>query len=299
MPAVYFSEFPKRSLHWHLRSKKLEFGSLPLLMGVLNVTPDSFSDGGNFLEPEAAVEQALRLEEEGADLIDIGGESTRPGSTGVSLEEERKRVLPVIKAVCEKVAVPVSVDTSKAELAREALYAGAELVNDITACLGDPGMIDVLLEQQPGICLMHMKGTPKTMQKQPEYENVFVEVFRFLTRRKEQLVQEGLFADRIGIDPGIGFGKRITHNQDLLQHASRFLSAGSPVVVGHSRKSFIETLAGPDATKERLGGTIGVGISLAMQGVQVLRVHEVAPMREALKLFEAAFPAIYKGNARL
>ena len=255
-------------------------------MGIINVTPDSFSDGGVTFDPAAAIEHGLRLAEAGADLLDIGGESTRPGAARVEANEELRRVLPVVRALAERAPVPISVDTAKAAVAREALAAGAEVINDVTACRADPAMIPLLAETGCGVCLMHMQGTPATMQQNPTYADVVGEVFGFLRDRRGALEGAGIARAKIALDPGIGFGKTLQHNLDLLRNARHFHRLGCPVLVGHSRKRFIAGVLGDDAL-DRTAGTIGAALALARHGVQVLRVHEVAAVAGALRLFEA------------
>jgi len=276
-----------RADHWTLRTRSLAFGRRPLLMGIVNVTPDSFSDGGKFSDPAAAIEQGLRLVAQGADLLDVGGESTRPYSKPVDAEEELRRVMPVVKALCREAAVPVSIDTSKADVARAAIDAGAEIVNDVTGLERDPETVPLAVRTGVGICVMHMQGNPQTMQDNPTYGDVVEEVLSYLNRRRDGLLAAGIAADRIALDPGIGFGKRAEHNVELLSNAFRVHALGCPVLVGHSRKGFIGRVLG-DPHCDPLPGTIGVAIALARQGVQVLRVHDVGPVRQALTLFEAA-----------
>lgn len=272
---------------WVLRTRTLQFGRLPRLMGIVNVTPDSFSDGGQFFEPRAAVDHALSLVAQGADIIDIGGESTRPFSMPVPADEELRRVLPVIIALSGKISVPMSIDTSKALVAREAIQAGAEIINDVTGLRGDPGMLSVALETQAAVCIMHMQGTPQTMQLNPTYQDVVGEVYEFLRQRRDALAAAGIPRDRMALDPGIGFGKSTEHNLRLLREVGRFHALECPILVGHSRKGFITRVAG-DRGADPLGGTVGVALALARQGVQVLRVHDVGLVRQALVLFEAA-----------
>jgi dihydropteroate synthase len=256
-------------------------------MGILNVTPDSFSDGGRFFDGQAAIEHGLRLIEEGADVVDVGGESTRPYSTPVEAEEELRRVIPVVAGLCRQTSVPVSIDTSKAAVAREAVAAGAEIVNDVSGLGGDPEMLEVAVGTGAGLCVMHMQGTPGTMQDDPTYDDVVVDVLGYLRDRRDALVGSGIAAERIALDPGIGFGKTTEHNLALLASAWRLHGLGCPVLVGHSRKGFIGKLLG-DMEADRTAGTIGGALSLARQGVQILRVHDVAPIRQALLLFEAS-----------
>ncbi len=264
-------------------------------MGILNVTPDSFSDGGAWLDPGRAVEHAWRLAEQGADLLDVGGESTRPYSQPVPAQEELRRVLPVLKRLQqEDYPLPVSIDTSKALVAREAVAAGAQVINDVTGLEGDPAMLSLVAETGVGVCVMHMRGTPQTMQDDPRYDDVVQEVAAYLARRRDALLEAGVPAAKIALDPGIGFGKTHRHNLLLLQNAWRLLLLECVVLVGHSRKGFIGHVL-QDRNRPRLWGTVGVSLALAAQGVQVLRVHDVQEVREALLLFQAAggtpFPA--------
>jgi dihydropteroate synthase len=284
----------QRAERWKLRTQTLLAGKIPLLMGVVNVTPDSFSDGGRFFHPAAAVERGLQLAAEGADLLDVGGQSTRPGSQPVDADEELRRVMPVIAALCEKTILPVSIDTSKAVVAREALAAGAQVLNDVTALTGDEGMPALAAETGCGLCAMHMRGTPRTMQEDPVYQDVVREVMRYLGARRDALVAAGVEQARIALDPGIGFGKTAEHNLTLLSNAWRFHALGCPLLVGHARKRFIGELLG-DSRIDRTAGTIGVALSLARQGVQILRVHDVAPVRQALLLYEATSPSCDMG----
>jgi len=272
---------------WQLRCRTLAAGRIPLLMGVVNVTPDSFSDGGKFFEAAAALEHGLRLAEEGADLLDVGGQSTRPGSDPVDTDEELRRVVPVVAELCRRTSLPVSIDTDKSAVAREALAAGAEVINDVTALCGDLAMIPLAVESSCGVCAMHMRGTPRTMQQEPVYEDVVEDVFAYLLARRDALIAAGVKQSRIALDPGIGFGKTTQHNLTLLRRAARFHDLGCPLLVGHSRKRFIgEVLA--DDKADRTAGTVGVSLALARKGVQVLRIHNVAAVRQALVLFEAS-----------
>jgi dihydropteroate synthase len=282
--SVFRQRFPSRAQRWQLRSMELCFGDLPSLMGIINVTPDSFSDGGHFLEPRAAIEQGRKLVEQGAAILDIGGESTRPYSCPVDAAEELRRVLPVVQALCEQTPVPVSIDTSKAKVAAEALAAGAQIINDVTGLQGDPAMIGVAVEAQAGVCVMHMQGTPQTMQDDPQYRNVVQDIHDYLFRRRDHLVQQGLDAARICLDPGIGFGKTHEHNLTLLSQCGQYHRLACPLLVGHSRKGFIARELG-DKAADRTAATIGVSLALARQGVQILRVHEVLAIKQALRLF--------------
>jgi dihydropteroate synthase len=279
--------FPKnRASLWRLRRRELEFGPLPLLMGIVNCTPDSFSDGGKYFDSEAAIAHARALVAVGADILDIGGESTRPYSEPVPEAEELRRVLPVIEGLREHVLVPLSIDTSKAVVASAALAAGAEIINDVTGLTGDLAMIDVARTHQAGVCIMHMQGTPQTMQDHPAYDDVVAEIHAWLANRLSQLTQAGISREQVALDPGIGFGKTHQHNVTLLANCHRFHDLGCPLLLGPSRKGYIAKVVG-DKTADRAAGTVGVCLSLALQGVQILRVHDVAEVRQALALFAA------------
>ena len=272
---------------WRLRTKTLVAGRIPCLMGVVNVTPDSFSDGGRFFAPAAAVEQGLRLAAEGADLLDVGGQSTRPGAAPVAAEEELRRVLPVVAALSKQTAVPISIDTSSAKVAAECLAAGAEAINDITALTADGEMAALAAESGCGVCAMHIQGTPQTMQTNPRYGDVVAEVRAWLAARRDALAAAGIALDRIALDPGIGFGKTVAHNLALLRNLSRFRDLGCPLLIGVSRKAFIGHVIG-DPQADRTAGTLGAALAAARQGVEVLRVHDVAAARQALLVFAAA-----------
>jgi dihydropteroate synthase len=276
-----------RATTWRLRTRTLEFGRRPLVMGIVNVTPDSFSDGGQFFDPATAVPHALRLIDEGADILDIGGESTRPYAAAVPLEEELRRVVPVIESVHrQRPDAILSIDTSKAAVAGEAMRRGAEIINDITGLAGDGEMTELAASSGAGVVVMHMQGTPQTMQDEPRYEDVVGEVHEFLRERRDALLEAGIDRQRICLDPGIGFGKTNTHNITLLANCRRFHDLGCPLLVGHSRKAFIGKLIG-DKTADRTAGTIGGALALTAQGVQIIRVHDVAAVRQALIVFEA------------
>lgn len=255
-------------------------------MAIVNVTPDSFSDGGRFLDPEAAVAHALKLVSEGADILDIGGESTRPYSQPVTAGEELRRVLPVVERLAGQVPTPISIDTSKAVVAREAVAAGAEIINDVTGLEGDPHMVQVALDTSAGVCVMHMQGTPQTMQDNPSYGNVVAEVRDYLRERRDALLAAGIIREKICLDPGIGFGKTHEHNLELMASCHKLHELGCPLLVGHSRKGFLGKLIG-DKEADRTNATIGAALALARQGVQIVRVHDVRPVREALMAFEA------------
>ncbi|MFO0916583.1 MAG: dihydropteroate synthase [Pirellulales bacterium] len=274
---------------WQLRTRRLHWPTRPLVMGIVNVTPDSFSDGGKFLAPERAIAHALQLVQDGADLLDIGGESTRPYATPVSESEELSRVVPVIEAIRQQTDIPISIDTSKGAVAAAAVEAGAEIINDVTGLTGDPRMLDVALRSGAGLCIMHMRGTPQTMQDNPTYGDVVGEVLEYLRDRRDQLVSAGVPRDRICVDPGIGFGKTHAHNLELMRHAKRFHELSQPVLVGHSRKGFLAKLIG-DANADRTAATLGASLALACQGIQILRVHDVRATRHGWSCFAAGWP---------
>lgn len=267
---------------WTLKTRDLTPTGRPLLMGILNVTPDSFSDGGQFQLVENAVARALQMEADGADIIDIGGESTRPGAEPVMLEEELRRTIPVIRELATRVKTPISIDTTKAEVARQALEAGAEIVNDISGLTFDPEMLEVCRLHDAGICLMHIQGTPQTMQQNPTYVDVVQEVIDFLQQQVDRCLMAGILPERMCIDPGIGFGKTAEHNLQLLKSVSRLQrDLQRPVLIGHSRKRFLSKILGR-SVDERESGTIGVSIALAEQGVDILRIHDVRSVRDAI-----------------
>ena len=256
-------------------------------MGVVNVTPDSFSDGGQFLEADAAVEHGLRLTAEGADILDIGGESTRPGADPVGEDEELARVVPVIERLARSGQARLSIDTTKVGVARAALDAGASLVNDVSALRFDPGMAALVAETGAGCCLMHMLGEPRTMQEDPRYDDVVSEVKAFLEERLAFAVAEGIDEERVWLDPGIGFGKTVEHNLELLRRLDEIVAIGRPVVVGTSRKSFLGRLVGGRAEGERLPGTIATNVLALERGASVFRVHDVAQNADALAVAAA------------
>ncbi|WP_442482464.1 dihydropteroate synthase [Aeoliella sp. SH292] len=285
------SSFPIRPVapranEWRLRTRTLALPPLPLWMGIVNVTPDSFSDGGRYFEPGPAIEQALALVEGGADILDIGGESTRPYSDEVDAEEELRRVLPVIEHLAREVSIPISIDTRKASVARAAIDAGAEIVNDVTGLEGDPAMLPLVVATGVGVCAMHMQGTPQTMQDNPQYDDIVGEIHHYLRIRRDVLMAADVDLSRICLDPGIGFGKTHEHNLTLMTECRQFHDLGCPLLVGHSRKGFLSKIVG-DAESNRDAATIGAALSLARQGVQVIRVHDVCPAREAVLAFAA------------
>ena len=269
-----------------LRERVLPLGAKVHLMGVLNVTPDSFSDGGRYFAPDLAVEHALAMVEQGADLLDIGAESSRPGADPVEEREEIRRLIPVVQEVCRRVSVPVSVDTRKASVARLALDAGAAIINDISALRSDPGMGRIVAASGAAVVLMHMQGTPKDMQQAPHYQCVVEEVRAFFQERMRAATDAGIQPDRILLDPGIGFGKHLEHNLMLLGRLDDFRTLGRPMVIGVSRKAFIGRVLGREVG-ERLMGTAGAVAAAVLHGAQVVRVHDVAQMRDVVKMAEA------------
>jgi len=253
-------------------------------MGVINVTPDSFSDGGVHFDADVAAIAARAMIADGAAIVDVGGESTRPGSDGVTLDEELRRVVPVLERL--RGEVPVSIDTAKAEVARRALALGAELVNDVTALRGDPGLAGVVADTGAYLCLMHMQGEPRTMQLEPRYDDVVSEVAAFLEERLAAAVDAGVPEERICVDPGIGFGKTVEHNLELLRRLDEIVAIGRPVVIGTSRKSFIGKLTGREAP-DRVAGTLATNVLALERGAEVFRVHDVRPTVDALKVATA------------
>ncbi len=261
------------------------------IMGVINVTPDSFADGGRYLDPGAAIAHGLELEREGADILDIGGESTRPWSEGVSAAEESRRVLPVIEGLIGAGAsAEISIDTSKAAVARDALDAGATLVNDVTAFRGDPQMAALVAERQVDCCLMHMLGSPRTMQEDPRYDDVVSDVKAFLEERMAFAIAEGVDEERILLDPGIGFGKTREHNLELLRRLDELVAIGRPVVIGTSRKSFLGGITGREVD-DRLPASIASNVLAYARGARVFRVHDVQATRDALLVAAATVTA--------
>jgi dihydropteroate synthase len=254
-------------------------------MGIVNVTPDSFSDGGLYLDAEAAVAHGQELLADGADILDVGGESTRPGAADVDTDEERRRTEPVVRELADGGA-SVSIDTSKTAVAEAALDAGAEIVNDVTAFGSDPSLADLCADRRCGVVLMHMQGTPRTMQADPTYGDVVEDVKAFLAERIELAVSRGVAEDAIWVDPGIGFGKTLEHNLELLRRLDELHTLGRPILIGTSRKSFIGTLTGREVT-ERLGGTIASNVLALANGAEVFRAHDVHEVREALIVAEA------------
>ncbi len=274
-------------LLWRCRERMLPLGARPLVMGILNVTPDSFSDGGCYQTAELAVRHGLEMAASGADIIDVGGESTRPGAPPVSAAEEMDRVIPVIRALAKafagKAGPIVSVDTRKAMVAKEALEAGANIINDVSALEGDSTMVRVARDYGAGVILMHMRGDPATMQQDPRYGNVVAEVAAYLAGRGAAMKAAGLKADTLALDPGIGFGKTVEHNVKLIAGVQSLVSLGYPVVMGLSRKSFISKITGCDGA-HRLAGSLAAAVWAAGQGAHVWRVHDVKESVEAARM---------------
>jgi len=268
----------------------------PRIMGILNVTPDSFSDGGRWLDPEAAVRRGLALAAEGADILDVGGESTRPGAVAVPADEEARRVVPVIRALSQRTAVSISVDTRKSAVARAALAAGACIVNDVSA-LADPDMVAAVRESGAGAVLMHMRGTPATMQQAPQYDDVVAEVRAYLAARVDAVVAAGIVRERLVIDPGLGFGKTTAHNLALLGSLER-LAEVAPVLVGASRKRFVGEITGAPDAGARLPGSLAVAVWSLLRGAAILRVHDVTATRAAVTMGAALAAGNEQGGRR-
>ncbi len=264
--------------------------TMPRIMGIVNVTPDSFSDGGQFDSEASAGAQAEARVVSGADIIDIGGESTRPFAEPVSAQDELDRVIPAIRSIREKFSIPISIDTSKAEVARQALAAGADIINDISALRKDPGMIHLLQETTVPVIIMHMQGTPGDMQLKPQYDDVVAEICDFFEERLKWLDENNVKRNRITLDPGIGFGKSLSHNLSILKHLSAFKKLGCPVLLGHSRKRFIEDITSLPV-EERDLPTAVLSALACNSGVDILRVHDVASTRTALQMVEAVAKA--------
>jgi dihydropteroate synthase len=272
---------------WQLPDRVITIGRRPLILGILNVTPDSFSDGGVHADVDAAVAHGLRLVEEGADLLDIGGESSRPGAVPVSLEEELRRVLPVVTRLAKQASVPLSIDTTKAEVARASLAAGARIVNDISALVGDRQMASVVADAKVGVILMHMQGTPQTMQIAPHYADVVTDVSEFLESRLQYVAQMGIPPQRVAIDPGIGFGKKSAHNLRLIAALDHFQKLGRPVCLGVSRKGIVGQSLKRDVN-DRLAGSLAILCHALSRGaVQIIRVHDVKETRDVVSMWEA------------
>lgn len=269
--------------------------SMPHFMGILNVTPDSFSDGGRFEEAEASLKQARSMVEAGAGMIDVGGESTRPGAKLVPVSDEIARTNPVINAIANKFSVPISIDTRKAEVARAAVAAGASLINDVSGFTYDPELAQVAVEVGLPVCVMHAQGDPATMQQKPTYDDVLLDVYDFLETQVERLANLGIARDKVVIDPGIGFGKSLAHNLALLARLSLFHGLGCPVLIGVSRKKFIGTIGKASLAQDRVPGSVAVALEAVAQGAQIVRVHDVAETRQAVNVWQAMTTGDYNG----
>ena len=272
---------------WKVRGQSLDLTHRALLMGIVNVTPDSFSDGGSFLDPLAACKQGLKLVEEGADILDIGGESTRPGSHSVPLEEEIQRVIPVIQRLRQETKALISIDTNKAAVAQAAMDAGADIINDITGLRGDENMPSVVSQSGAGVIIMHMKGTPRTMQVAPAYQDIMSEIGDFFRQSVALALSSGIDPMSIALDPGIGFGKTPEHNRQLLVGIGSFAKTGHPILVGASRKSFLGWLAGSSAMDDRFWPGVATTSLCRERGAKIFRVHDVKPHHDALRMTEA------------
>ncbi len=274
---------------WDFAGHRFEITTRPLVMGIVNVTPDSFSDGGHFFDPSAAVDHALKLVTEGADLLDVGGESTRPGAEPVSLDEEWRRVVPVVRELAKRTAKLISVDTSKAKIAEQCLSEGAAIINDVTGLLGDANMPSVAAKSGAGVIVMHMQGTPQTMQANPTYTDVVREVGEFFRERLATLTAAGIRREAIALDPGVGFGKAFPHTVAQLANLAAYRDLGRPICLGVSRKGFIGQITGRDRAN-RMPGSLAVAcFAMAHGAAQILRVHDVAPTVDAVKMADAIF----------
>lgn len=277
---------PEELRMWRVGSTDHWLGAFPWIMGIVNATPDSFSDGGRFLDEEAAVNHALALVADGANILDIGGESTRPGSQTVEIEEELRRVLPVVRRLAKENDALISIDTTKAEVARQAIDAGADIVNDISGLRFDEQMAAVCRDSGAAVICMHMQGTPRTMQENPTYDDAVADIATFFGERLESLERAGIERERIVFDPGVGFGKTAAHNLEILSAIEQFRALGRPVLIGHSRKRFLSKVLNRDVD-ERTSGTIGVAVALAAQHTDIIRVHDVRAVRDALIAWQA------------
>ena len=285
----------------HIMSPRARIAGLnlatPRIMGIVNVTPDSFSDGGKLGSTASAVTHAMQLASDGADILDIGGESTRPGALPVSIDEELDRVIPVIEGLAGKTQARISVDTRKAEVMRAAANAGADIINDVSALMYDPRALDMVADTGLPVILMHAQGDPRTMQENPTYDHVLLDVFDFLEARIEACRHAGISPNRLIVDPGIGFGKTMTHNLELMAGMSLFHGLGVPVLVGASRKRFIGTISGVDVAAERVHGSVAAALAAVSQGAQIVRVHDVKATREALDVWMASTTATLPTSA--
>jgi dihydropteroate synthase len=276
-----------RERQWKIGERLFNVSRHGLIMGVLNVTPDSFSDGGKFLAAEKAVEHGLRMAADGADIVDVGGESTRPGAEAIAASEELRRVIPVIEKLRTKINVPISIDTSKTEVALAAIQAGASIVNDVTGGRGDEGMLPLIAETKSALIIMHMQGTPRTMQKQPRYNEVVSEVADFFRQQYACAIGCNIDPMAIAFDPGIGFGKTLEHNLELLAQLERLRACDRPIVIGVSRKSFLGKLINSAQVSDRLAPAVALTSLLRARGADVFRVHDVKENVNALKVTEA------------
>ena len=274
-------------MKWKIGKDRLLDTRKPLVMGVLNITPDSFSDGGLFLDPERAADRALEMMAEGADIIDVGGESTRPSAPVVSAEEERRRVIPVIERLAREAEITVSIDTYKPEIAEIAIASGATIVNDVAAASLDPKMLEIVAESGCGYICMHMQGNPRTMQKAPSYSNVVDEVARYFTKVIAHYEASGMLADQIVLDVGIGFGKSVDHNLELLAHLESYKKHGRPILLGVSRKSFIGRVLGVEKATERLAASLACVCWGLKAGVGLFRVHDVSETSQVVRMWQA------------
>jgi dihydropteroate synthase len=284
--SLFKATVPERTSRFFTRHGAIDMSGRTALMGVLNVTPDSFSDGGRYFEIDKAVARGMELVEEGADIVDVGGESTRPGARAVTLAEELDRVIPVIRELRRATSVPISIDTYKAEVARAALAAGADMINDVSALGFDPAMSALAAGEEVPVVLMHMQGVPRTMQDNPYYVDVLGEVKSYLKGRMEAAIRAGIKSDHIIVDPGIGFGKTLAHNLALLRGLPRIVELDAPVLVGLSRKTFIGKILGVEP-EGRLVGSLAAAVAAVLGGANILRVHDVKESREALRVADA------------
>jgi dihydropteroate synthase len=279
---------PPFTAPWEARGRTILSASdaIPKVMGIVNLTPDSFSEGGRLAGSAESVAFALRLASQGAHILDFGGESTRPGASPVSLDEELRRVIPVVQATAEQLAIPISVDTTKAEVARLALAAGASIINDISSLSADPDMARVAAATGAGVVLMHMQGTPATMQANPSYHDVVSEVYDFLAFRVEWAEARGIPRQQIAVDPGIGFGKTPLHNLEILRNLERFDTLGCPILIGLSRKGFLGSITGRPVS-DRAAATVAASLDACRRGARIVRVHDVAQMVDAIRVWTA------------
>jgi dihydropteroate synthase len=277
----------RRIFYWNCAGKKIALGRKTLIMGILNVTPDSFSGDGVYKNLTQAVEKGIEIVEQGADIVDIGGQSTRPGSIGIDEKEEYKRVIPVIRELSKKIKVPISVDTQRASIAESAIDVGAGIINDITGLFGDRRMVRVAAEKKVPVIIMHIKGTPKLMQKNPHYDNLFAEITKKLKMGIDIAVKHGLDKTQIAVDPGIGFGKTLEHNIEILHSLDRLSVLDCPVLIGTSRKSFIGKILGGPFPEERIFGTSATVALAILKGTHIVRVHDVAKMKDVARVADA------------